>query len=211
VDSTVSTEEGIDVLAEACGKGREVAEWTARAMNGQVLFQDAIRARLELIQPTRQDIERLWDEHDFPLTEGMPELFARLRALRKEVVLVSGGLVPMIRPLAERLHVDPTSHLYAIDLHFDEQGRFVDFTREAPTAATGGKQRVVELLRQQHGSVVMIGDGATDMEARPSAQAVIGFGGNVVRPTVLAQADWFVHSTQELLDVLADAEVHPPE
>jgi len=34
VDSTVSAEEGIDVLAEALGKGEQVKAYTAQAMNG---------------------------------------------------------------------------------------------------------------------------------------------------------------------------------
>merc|ERR1719231_2183852 len=56
VDSTVITEEGIDVLAEHCGAGAKVAEWTARAMGGDVKFEDALKARLELIKPSRADV-----------------------------------------------------------------------------------------------------------------------------------------------------------
>ncbi|KAF4356980.1 hypothetical protein F8388_015956 [Cannabis sativa] len=36
VDSTVCVDEGIDELAEFCGAGKAVAEWTARAMSGSV-------------------------------------------------------------------------------------------------------------------------------------------------------------------------------
>merc|ERR1712054_578758 len=38
VDSTVCTDEGIDELAAFMGKGEEVAEWTMKAMNGNVSF-----------------------------------------------------------------------------------------------------------------------------------------------------------------------------
>ena len=34
VDSTVSPHEGIDVLAEFCGVGKQVAEYTKKAMEG---------------------------------------------------------------------------------------------------------------------------------------------------------------------------------
>ena len=44
VDSTVVTEEGIDILAEHCGAGAEVAAWTAKAMGGSVPFHDALEA-----------------------------------------------------------------------------------------------------------------------------------------------------------------------
>lgn len=45
----------------------------------------------------------------------------------------------------------------------------------------------------------MIGDGATDMQARPPADAFIGFGGIVTRPAVQAGADLFVMSFHELI------------
>lgn len=48
----------------------------------------------------------------------------------------------------------------------------------------------------------MVGDGVTDMEARPPADLFIGFGGNVVRREVERGADWFVTSTHELLHAL---------
>jgi hypothetical protein len=43
VDSTVCTEEGIDVLAEFCGAAEAVAALTSQAMGGSMLFQDAIK------------------------------------------------------------------------------------------------------------------------------------------------------------------------
>ncbi len=48
----------------------------------------------------------------------------------------------------------------------------------------------------------MIGDGVTDMQARPPAALFIGFGGVVDRPTVRAGADWYVTHFEELTAVL---------
>ena len=50
----------------------------------------------------------------------------------------------------------------------------------------------------------MIGDGATDLDARlhGPAAAFIGYGGVSVREKVKAQADWFISSFDELLEVL---------
>ncbi|EDO27358.1 predicted protein, partial [Nematostella vectensis] len=50
--------------------------------------------------------------------------------------------------------------------------------------------------------LVVIGDGVTDMEACPPADAFIGFGGNVVREQVKANAPWFVTDFKVLLDAL---------
>lgn len=203
VDSTVTTEEGIDVLAAACGKGEEVAAWTRKAMGGQVLFQDAIAARLKIIQPTTQTIQKLVSGHSFPLTPGMPELFATLRARQQNIILISGGLLPMIRPVAAKLNI-PETDIYAIDLFFHADGSFRDFARDAPTARSGGKQKVMEILKKERGAkkIVMIGDGATDLEVMPVADGVIGFGANAVRDKVKKEADWFAMSTQEILDEL---------
>ena len=74
VDSTVIRDEGIDILAEFKGAGGAVAAWTQkyinihtfmmtitfcprRAMGGQVLFQDALSARLDLIKPSKVGIK----------------------------------------------------------------------------------------------------------------------------------------------------------
>ncbi|KAL3617851.1 hypothetical protein CASFOL_038172 [Castilleja foliolosa] len=55
LDSKVCLDEGIDELAECCGAGEAVAEWTARlvdsarAMNGSARFEQALAARLSLL------------------------------------------------------------------------------------------------------------------------------------------------------------------
>ena len=57
VDSTVCLDEGIDELAEFCGAGKAVAEWTARAMSGSVPFEDALAARLSLFNPSLSQVQ----------------------------------------------------------------------------------------------------------------------------------------------------------
>lgn len=47
--------------------------------------------------------------------------------------------------------------------------------------------------------IVMIGDGATDLEACPPADTFIGYGGVAVRQAVKDGADLFVHSFEEVL------------
>ena len=61
-------------------------------------------------------------------------------------------------------------------------------------------------LKQEHGfrTVAMIGDGATDLEARPPADVFVGFGGIVSRPVVEQHADLFVKDFDALMDLLRD-------
>lgn len=56
-------------------------------------------------------------------------------------------------------------------------GEYAGFDESQPTAESGGKGKVVSILKEQYGfkTVVMIGDGATDLEACPPAVSVLGF------------------------------------
>ena len=56
-------------------------------------------------------------------------------------------------------------------------------------------------------SLIMIGDGMTDLEAYPPAELFIGFGGNKVRQNVLEKAPWFIYDFQELIQPLRNEKV----
>jgi hydroxymethylpyrimidine pyrophosphatase-like HAD family hydrolase len=83
-------------------------------------------------------------------------------------------------------------------------GEHAGFDDSEPTSKSGGKAVVVDSLKKRHNykNLVLIGDGATDLEASPPADAFIGYGGNVIRPTVQAKAKWFVTDFNEIIDVL---------
>ena len=79
----------------------------------------------------------------------------------------------------------------------------------APTSQDGGKAVVVQRILAEGRAlgvdlspIVMIGDGANDMAARPPADAFIAFGGVVTREAVRSGADWFVTDMHELLEVV---------
>jgi phosphoserine phosphatase len=201
VDSTVCQDEGIDELAAYCGSGDEVAAWTAKAMGGDVPFEVALAARLEIIKPSRDDFANCLVSHPPALTEGVAELFATLQANNVDVYLVSGGFRLMIEPVADLLDI-PHSRIYANTVFFNDDGTYKDFDADEYTSKAGGKPAVVELLKETHGyeKVVMVGDGATDMDARPPADLFIGFGGIVVRDSVKAGADWFVTDFQDMIE-----------
>merc|ERR1711865_198307 len=66
----------------------------------------------------------------------------------------------------------------------------------------GGKSKAVQLIMDNSYNilqrVVMVGDGATDAQAKPPATSFIGFGGVVQRQQVKDQADWFVTNFEDL-------------
>ncbi|KAL3852111.1 hypothetical protein ACJMK2_015794 [Sinanodonta woodiana] len=206
VDSTVLEDEGLDELAEFCGVGLEVREWTKRAMGGNVSFREALTARLKIVNPSHQKITEFIKHHDVRFTPGIKELVAKLQSRGTEVYLVSGGFHSIIEPAAKGLNI-PTQNIFANKLKFYYKGEFAGFDENQPTSDSGGKGLVVKQLKERFGykKLVFVGDGVTDMEACPPADAFIGFGGNVIRSSVKEKAAWFVMSFQELISELDKA------
>ncbi|XP_053214739.1 phosphoserine phosphatase-like [Panonychus citri] len=200
VDSTVCRDEAIDELAKFAGVEKEVAEMTRVAMRGGCSFQEALAQRLALIKPTQHMVEKFITTKPLRLTPGIRELIALLHNREVDVYLVSGGFDVIIEPLAKELGI-PVKNIFANRIKFFYDGSYAGFDETVPTSQSDGKARVVALLKKLFGykRVVMVGDGATDLEAYPTADAFIGFGGNQVRETVRKEAPWFVMSFYELM------------
>lgn len=206
VDSTVCVDEGIDELAAYLGAGEAVAAWTAKAMGGNVPFQDALSARLELMTPSRDSVDGFLKANPPRLSKGIDTLVSTLQSRGTDVYLVSGGFRQMIGPVADLLGV-PRSNIYANNILFsDSDGAYAGFDKEEFTSRSGGKANAIMHLKKQHGyhPMVMVGDGATDLEARTDggAEIFIGYGGIQVRDKVALGADWFVYSFEPLIDAL---------
>jgi phosphoserine phosphatase len=189
VDSTLVTIEGIDVLA---GGNPEVARLTAAAMNGDVPLDEVYAKRLEMIRPTRAQIDDLAQRYTSSLTVGAKETIETLRANNVSVHIVTAGIAQAIAPLAAVLGV-PARAVHAVSLRFDSHGDFMDFDRRSFLTRPGGKEVVVRDVRaRSHGKAAFVGDGASDLEAKPAVDLFIGFGGVVSRPRVREHADVFI-------------------
>lgn len=207
VDSTLCEDESIDELAQFLGVGQQVADMTANAMGGSVKFEDALKMRLAIMKTSHQDIQNFLASHPPRISQGIAELVQELQRRKTAVYLVSGGFRPIINPIAEILQI-PVEHVYANTILHDENGQYIGFDTSEFTSRSGGKPAAVKAIKAQHGyfPVVMIGDGATDLEARQEggADLFIGYGGAVERRSVAAGADWFIYRIQQLLDALKD-------
>ena len=116
----------------------------------------------------------------------------------------------MIHPIAEYLDIPVTATVWANNLLYLDDG---SMNSEKPfddekefTWRAGGKALAVAHGKKTGNfkSVVMVGDGATDVEARAEggADIVIGYGGTVRRESVEKSADWFVMDFKELVEAL---------
>ena len=190
-DSTLSRVEGIDELARRNGLFEQVAALTDAAMNGDMPLEDVYGHRLELIKPDQAAIDWLANLYIAEMVEGVAETVKTLQDNGKQIHIISGGLRQAILPLAALLGI-AEENVHAVDVIFDEQGDYQDFVRQSPLAVSGGKARVCRRLRMRYSSLVMVGDGKTDLEAKMAGAYMIGFGGVVKRPLVQEQADIFI-------------------
>ena len=189
VDSTLVTIEGIDLL----GAGNdEVARLTDAAMNGEIPLQDVYARRLSMIRPTRAAIDELARRYVDSLVEGGKETIAALHEAGSVVHLVTAGIEQAILPLAQHLEIDP-GRVHAVRLRFNGSGQYDDFDRRSPLTRQHGKELIVRDVRARaHGGAAFVGDGASDLEAKPAVDLFIGFGGVHTRPRVKDNADVFV-------------------
>ena len=194
VDSTLVTIEGIDVLADG---NPEIAKLTDAAMNGEIPLDQVYAKRLELIRPTKDRVDGLGATYVQSLVDGAKETIATLQENGVIVHLITAGIEQAILPLANALHV---KNVHAVKLTFDAAGNYKDFDRRSFLTRPGGKELAVRDLRaRSHGKAAFIGDGVSDLEAKPAVDLFIGFGGVVVRPRVKENANLYVTDLRDVL------------
>lgn len=85
-------------------------------------------------------------------------------------------------------------------------GSYAGFDDKEYTSRSGGKCEAVKHIKSKWGfdKIAMVGDGATDLEARQpgGADIFIGYGGVVFRENIAQQADWYVMDIQEILNAM---------
>ncbi|XP_057991763.1 phosphoserine phosphatase, chloroplastic-like [Hevea brasiliensis] len=111
---------------------------------------------------------------DNRISPGIDELVKKLKAKNTNVYLIFGGFRQMINPVASILGIPP-ENIFANQLLFGSLGEFLGFDANEPTSRSGGKATAVQQIRKLimminrvHGykALVMIGDGATDLEVK---------------------------------------------
>ncbi|SPJ22975.1 phosphoserine phosphatase SerB [Palleronia abyssalis] len=185
MDSTMIGQECIDELADMAGVGARVKEITARAMNGELDFEGALRERVGLLEGLPVDvIEQVWAER-ITLTPGGPELIGTMRANGGYCALVSGGFTQFTQRVADRLGFDLHRANTLIEDRGALTGRVADpiLGREAKVAALREicAARGIGLDR-----AMAVGDGANDLGMLQLAGAGVALH---AKPAVAAEVD----------------------
>lgn len=195
-DSTLASIEGIDELAAR--RGVDVAALTRAAMDGEIPLDQVFRERLERIAPEAEDLDWLVTRYCETVVEDAADVVAALQQLDIPCHVISGGLLPGVAPFAASLGI-PEEQVHAVpfprtELELDDA---IDVACAHPLARDGGKPEVLATTCAALGidpqAAMLVGDGASDLEAAAMLGLFVGFGGVVARARVREQAPLFLN------------------
>ncbi len=203
-DSTLSSVEGIDVLAASLGLEEEVASMTDAAMAGEVDLEEVYGARLAMLQPSRQSVAELRSAYKRHVVDDAREVIAALHELEIAVYIVSGGLAEPVEEFAIHLGVAPDNVRAVAARHDGLSGQwwlssqgpvdqdYAGYDGGALTRSDGKADVIAALLDGKPGASMLVGDGASDLHAAAAVDLFVGFGGVVRREHVAAHAAVYV-------------------
>ena len=185
MDSTMIRQECIDELADEAGVGDRVKDITARAMNGELNFEEALNERVSLLKGLPvSTIDRVLTDR-IELMPGGPVLLATMKANGAHTVLVSGGFTAFTQHIAKTLGFDENRANTLLAEHDVLSGKVA-----LPIL---GKQAKVDALKEitsnigiSHAQVMAVGDGANDLGMLSLAGAGVALH---AKPSVAAQCD----------------------
>lgn len=185
MDSTMIEQECIDELAEVAGIGDQVRGITARAMNGDLDFDEALIERVGLLKGLDQAvIGKVLDKH-ITLMPGGAALLATMRTAGAYTALVSGGFTAFTAHVAKMLGFDENR---ANTLVIKDGLLTGDVAR--PILGRKAKVQALNEISVRRGltpfDVMAVGDGANDL-------GMLGLAGSGValhaKPSVATECD----------------------
>lgn len=185
MDSTMIRQECVDELAAEAGYGERVAAITARAMNGEIAFEPAMRERVATLEGLPLAIiDKVLNER-IELTPGGRELIATMKKNGAYTALVSGGFTHFTGPIAGRLGFDENRANILVAQDGVLTGTIVE-----PVL---GQQSKVDALRELTARLdiameetMAVGDGANDLGMLKLAGSGVALH---AKPVVATQSD----------------------
>jgi phosphoserine phosphatase len=174
MDSTLIAIETIDELADLVGKKQEVAAITARAMRGEIEYDQSLRDRVAVLKGLPESVlDRVYEER-VRLSPGAEKLIAGVKRAGLKILLVSGGFTHVTERLRARLGLDWTkSNVLKV-----ENGKLTGELVGTIVNAMGKREALLaisEELRITKDQIIAMGDGANDLKFMGEAGVSIAY------------------------------------
>lgn len=162
MDSTMIDQECIDELAAMLGLKEQVAAITARAMNGEIAFEPALRERVALLRGLPVDTIGKVIEGRITLAEGGATLVRTMNRAGAFTALVSGGFTAFTNIVAQRLGFQENRANILETADDQLSGTVAD-----PILGADAKLAALNEIAARQGytaqDVLAVGDGANDL------------------------------------------------
>ncbi len=183
MDSTIVTGETLDDLAELVGIGERISTITARAMNGEMNFEQALHERISLLRGVPATVlQRTADR--LRLNPGAETLVRTMAAHGAYTALVSGGFRFFTQLVADRTGFDFNQ---GNDLEIVNE--FLTGQVQQPIVTKDVKVETLSTLAAENGlalsETLAVGDGANDLPMLLAAGLGVAY---YAKPVVVAQA-----------------------
>ena len=173
VDGTIILEEVIDLLGREAGFEEEISQITSQAMRGELDFESSLRKRVSLLEGLPISVfDKVFDS--IHLSQNAQEFISILQKNCIQVVLVSGGFIPIVERLAKTLGI---AYFSANQLEVKDgllTGKLVGKIIN-PKVKKETMEKWREELKLPQERTVAIGDGANDLLMLKSAGLGIAF------------------------------------
>jgi phosphoserine phosphatase len=177
-------QECIDELAAEVGLKERVAAITARAMNGEIAFEPALRERVALLKGLPISVVDEVIAKRITLTPGGRGLIATMKSKGHYTALVSGGFTVFTGPIAKTLGFDENR----ANVLLEDNGVLTGYVAEpilGKQAKVDALNDISEKLGISPKDALAVGDGANDLGMLQLAGSGVALH---AKPTVAAQA-----------------------
>ncbi|MES1985679.1 MAG: phosphoserine phosphatase SerB [Pseudomonadota bacterium] len=162
MDSTMITVECIDELADYAGIKDQIAEITERAMQGELDFAEALRARVALLKGLDDAVIDQCRLERVKIMPGAKALIGTMRSRGARAILVSGGFTRFTGPVAAEIGFD-TAFANVLDI---VDGKLTGTVCD-PIVDAARKRFELGAAMAQHRlpreATLAVGDGANDI------------------------------------------------